>query len=339
VTSWADAHRRGAAKAAEVQADLNIRLDRPVDVFSAVERLGLVLAFAPLGKVSGIYLPRLRSPGILIHSGHPRTRQRYTAAHELGHHVFGHAAEVDMDLELQLQRGEVERWPDHEKEAEAFAAWFLMPRRLLREGMRQLGMDRPRSPYDVYTLALWLGTSYAATLWQLDATRLLPPRQAATWARISPREIKQSLAGDLPPANMSNDVWLLGAHHNRQPVEVRPGDRLVLVLDEIPSSGYSWRLTELPAGFRVLADSNYDDWEPRFGVNAIEDDDLAGTSHPHFIVIELDPQLPESIQRLALVKDQEWNHAMPSDDFEILVSIRPPLSGIQLSEQELALSA
>jgi Zn-dependent peptidase ImmA (M78 family) len=339
VISWADAHRRGAIRAAEVHADLNIQLDRPVDVFDAVERLGLVLAFAPLGKVSGIYLPQGRSPGILVHSGHPRARQRYTAAHELGHHAFGHAAEVDVDLELQLQRGEVERWPDHEKEAEAFAAWFLMPRRLLREGMRQLGMDQVHNPYDVYTLALWLGTSYAATILQLRATRLLSPQQAAAWSRISPRYIKQTLAGALAPTDMSNDVWWLNSRHNREPIEARPGDRLVLILDEIPSSGYSWRLTEVPTGFRVLADSNYDDWEPQLAVDAVEDDDIAGTTHPHFIVIELDPQLPKSIQRLALIKDQEWNPAAPSDDFEILVAVKPRLNGIQLSEQELALSA
>lgn len=336
--SWADAHRRGAVKAAEFHSDLSIPLDRPVDVFDAAHRLGLILAFAPLGRVSGIYLPRRPSPGILIHSGHPRARQRYTAAHELGHHVYGHAAEVDVDLELQLQRGEVERWPDHEKEAEAFAAWFLMPRRLLREGMRQLGMDQPRSPYDVYSLALWLGTSYAATTLQLSATRLLPPGQARSWTRISPRDIKERLAGDLAPENMGNDVWWLSSRHNLEPVQTRPGDRLVLTLQEIPSSGYSWRVTELPMGFRVLADSNYDDWEPGFAQRISDDGDIAGTSHPRFIVVGIDSQLPSSIQRLALTKDQEWNPGSPSDEFEILVVVNPPLNGIQLPEHELTLS-
>ena len=109
--SWADAHRRGAIKAAEVHADLNIQLDRPVDVFGAVERLGIVLAFAPLGRVSGIYLPRRRSPGILIHSGHPRARQRYTAAHELGHHVLQH--------ERRLRGERAARTREHEARAEA----------------------------------------------------------------------------------------------------------------------------------------------------------------------------------------------------------------------------
>src|SRR5438045_129408 len=104
--TWADAHRRAAVSAAELHADLKINLDRPVDVFDAVRRLGIVLAFAPLGRVSGMYLPGGHLPGILLHSGHPRTRQRYTAAHELGHHRFQHAAEIDHDIE-SLLRGDI----------------------------------------------------------------------------------------------------------------------------------------------------------------------------------------------------------------------------------------
>ncbi|HWT92972.1 MAG TPA: ImmA/IrrE family metallo-endopeptidase [Solirubrobacteraceae bacterium] len=102
--SWGDAHARAAVAASELHADLDTDLTRPVDVFEAVKRLGLVLAFAPLGKVSGLYLHRDPTPGILLHQGHPRTRQRYTAGHELGHHVFNHAAEIDFDLELALHR-------------------------------------------------------------------------------------------------------------------------------------------------------------------------------------------------------------------------------------------
>ncbi len=337
--SWADAHRRAAVKAAELQADLGIHLDRPVDVFGAVQQLGIVLAFAPLGKVSGIYIPRRRSPGILLHSGHPRTRQRYTAGHELGHHVFEHAAEVDLDLEYQLERGEVERWPDHEKEAEAFGAWFLMPRRLIREGLAQLGIDRPRSPLDVYALALWLGTSYAATALQLSVTRLLGSQEAQIWSRIPPRTIKRRLAGELVPEDMANDVWLLDAKHNRAPVQARPGDRLVLTLDEIPSSGYAWRFTELPVGFRLVADSNDDEWVILPSGSELFEEDFAGTAHPRSLVVELDRQLGKAVQRIALVKDQPWDPGPPSADFEILVSINPRLEGIQLPEQELALTA
>jgi hypothetical protein len=332
--------------AAELHSDLDIELDRPVDVFAAIEQLGLILAFAPLGKVSGLYLPGHPSAGILLHEGHPRTRQRYTAGHELGHHVFEHAAEVDVDLEGSLRRGDVERWPNHEKEAEAFGAWFLMPRRLLRCGLGELGLDRPSDAYDVYALSLWLGTSYTATARQLATTRIIGQPEADAWARIAPRDLKQALAGELVPDDLHNDVWWLDANHNRQPVDARPGDRVVLTLDEIPASGVSWRFTALPEQVRVLADSYEDDWEPRprsvaanLGADRLDGEELVGGGHPRSFVLEVSPEAHREVTHLALVKDEPWDPGPPSGEFEVSLSINPRLHGIQLAEEELVLAA
>jgi hypothetical protein len=324
--------------ASELQADLNLDLNHPIDVFAVIQQLGLILAFAPLGKVSGLYLPEEPTRGILLHEGHPRTRQRYTAGHELGHHVFGHAAEVDGDLELALGRTDVDRWPDDEKEAEAFGAWFLMPRRLVRCGLQELGIDRPRDPLDVYALSLWLGTSYTATARQLAVVRLVEPHEAEAWARVQPRSVKQALAGAMVPDDLHNDVWWLDARHNRQPIDARPGDRLVLTLDEIPSSGFSWRFAELPSDVRVLADSYDDDWEPELSHPPDSHGELVGGAHPRSMVLEIDPGAGLEVHRLGLVKDQEWEGAAPADEFELLISVNPPLTGIQVPESELALS-
>jgi Zn-dependent peptidase ImmA (M78 family) len=338
--SWSDAHVRAAAAASELQADLALDLTRPVDVFDAVQRLGLVLAFAPLGRVSGLYLPEKPTAGILLHSGHPRTRQRYTAGHELGHHVFGHAAEADVDLEGALQRGNVDRWPDHEKEAEAFGAWFLMPRRLIREGLHELGIGpRPRDPLDVYALSLWLGTSYTATARQLAAVRLVDYGVAERWAKVQPRTVKQSLAGTMVPDDLRNDVWWLDARHHRQPIDARPGDRLVITLDEIPASGYTWRVAELPDEVRLLADSYVDAWEPELNAQPDGDTDLVGGAQPRSLALEIDGDAQLGIHRLALTKEQPWRPGSTIDEFELLLSVNPPLHGIQVPEDELALTA
>lgn len=337
--SWGDAHVRAAAAAAELQADLSIDLTRPVDVFDAIRRLGLVLAFAPLGEVSGLYLPEHPTPGILLHSGHPRTRQRYTAGHELGHHVFHHAAEVDIDLEDALQRGNVDRWPDHEKEAEAFGAWFLMPRRLIRQGLRDLGIDRPSDPLDVYALSLWLGTSYTATARQLAAVRLVDSGESERWAKVQPRAVKQALAGEMVPDDLHNDVWWLDARHHRQPIDARPGDRLIVTLDEIPGSGYTWRFTEQPQVLRLLADSYTDSWEPDLNAQpGGAAHDLVGAPQPRSLALEIDPLATLGIHRLALTKDQPWQPDTSVDDFDLLLSVNPRLHGIQVPEDELALT-
>lgn len=337
--TWGDAHIRAAAAASELQADLNIDLTRPIDVFDAVQRLGLVLAFAPLGRVSGLYLPEKPTPGILLHSGHPRTRQRYTAGHELGHHVFEHAGEVDVDLEEALQRGDIDRWPDHEKEAEAFGAWFLMPRRLIREGLRELGIgDKPSDPLDVYALSLWLGTSYTATARQLAAVRLVDYDDSERWARVQPRDVKHALAGEMVPDDLHNDVWWLDARHHRQPIDARPGDRLVITLDEIPASGYTWHFAEQPPVLRLLADSYVDAWEPELSAQSAAHDELVGGPRPRSLALEIDPHAELGIHRLALSKDQPWQAGSTVDEFELLLSVNPPLHGIQVSEDELALT-
>ena len=107
--SWGDAHARAAVAASELHADLGIDLTTPSTCSTRLSASPSCSASRPWNKVSGLYLPKMPgqpSAGILLHSGHPRTRQRYTAGHELGHHAFGHAAEVDLDIEQALRRGD-----------------------------------------------------------------------------------------------------------------------------------------------------------------------------------------------------------------------------------------
>lgn len=342
MTSWAQANRSAVAMASEIHADLEIDLTKPIDVFGTIQQLGLVLAFRPLGRISGVYVPGTPASGILLHDGHPRTRQRYTAGHELGHHVFGHNAEIDLEPDAGLQRGANERWPDHEKEAEAFAAWFLMPRRLLRVGLEHLGIGDPTDPYDVYALSLWLGTSYTATARQLAITRLVQHRLADEWASIPPANLKRALAGEMVPNDLHNDVWWLDSRHHMQPIDARPGDRLVLTLPEIPSSGFSWSFTSMPAHMELLADSYREQWEPDFAVGrpeaaADDDPERVGTEAERSFVLEVSPDADIGVDHLALIKDQTWAAEEPSDDYELLVSVKAPLHGVQMSEAELAL--
>lgn len=341
MTTWREANTNAALMAARTHVELETDVEQPIDVFAAVQDLGLILAFAPLGDVSGVYLPGQRSQGILLHEGHPRTRQRYTAAHELGHHVFEHATEVDIDLDAGLARGDSEKWPSHEKEAEAFAAWFLMSQKTMRSGLDHLGIDHPHDPYDVYALSLWLGTSYTATARQLAITEMVDRGLAQQWTQIPPRNLKLALAGELAPNDLHNDVWWLDAGHNMQPVNARPGDRLVLTLEEIPSSGFTWTFSALPEEMRILADSYSDNWEPKSlpATNEIRDPELAGDGSNRSFVFEIKPDAEESITHLAMVKQQEWDPHDGSEYFELLISVRPRLHGIQLSETQLALES
>jgi Zn-dependent peptidase ImmA (M78 family) len=338
MTTWGDAHTRGHVAASELHDDLGTDLSRPVDVFGAVRRVGLVLAFAQLGPVSGMYLPRKSRSGIVLHEGHPRTRQRYTAGHELGHHVFGHTPPADLDLAGALQRDAGRTWTREEKEAEAFGAWFLMPSKVLRAGMKALDIERPTSPLEVYALSLWLGTSYTATARQLANAKLVDTNTADLWAKVPPRDVKAQLAGRHTPDDMQNDVWWLDAAHHGGPLDARPGDRVVLTLEEIPASGFSWRIIDLPPFMRLLADSFNEPWASQT-FDPASTEQAEGDKHPRSLVIEIDPAAGLSIEHLRLIKDQPWDPGPASEELEVLVSVSPRLHGIQLPETELALAA
>jgi hypothetical protein len=375
VTTWADAHARAAVRASQLHAELGIALDRPVDVFGAAQSLGIVLAFDNLSDTSGWYLPAgpdQPHPGILINSQHPRSRQRYTCGHELGHHAFGHRLERDGDIEGELvqalERGTLDRWPDDEKEAEAFGAWFLMPRRLLRTWLTQQGLTSPRHPLDVYALSLWLGTSYSATARQLGNTRLLAADTANQWARLTPRAFKAALSEGLEVTSYRNDVWWFDENAHRQPVDLRPGDRIIVNLPEDPSTGYTWTLDILPPPLRLTADSYVDDYEPpldstwapvlasldgtassgaghevhgpdgRDETAAAGGDEVAGGTIPRAFVLDLAGDADAGILHLLLRYGRDWEQ-QPAREFELLLSVSPALHGVQLRPEQLALPA
>lgn len=350
--TWADAHARAAVRASQVHARLDLDLSKPVDVFAAIQQLDIVLAFSELGSTSGLYLPansQQKLPGILLNSNHPRSRQRYTAGHELGHYAFGHSVEVDGDLEegleQALERGALERWPDHEKEAEAFGAWFLMPRRVLRSGLARLGLSTPRHPLDVYALSLWCGTSYSATARQLGTTRLVDPVTANRWATLPPKQLKATLSEGLAIPSYRNDIWWLDQTSNGQPVDLRPGDRLIVNLPEDASTGYTWTFDGLADPLRVVADSYVDDWEPRFRApwtapsNQASDADtaLAGGPSLRSFVFDVAPGAQPGIYHLAGHYGREWE-GQPVETFELLIAVTAPLHGVQLHEERFALA-
>jgi Zn-dependent peptidase ImmA (M78 family) len=352
--TWADAHARAAVRASQLHAALDVDLEKPIDVFAAVEQLGIVLAFDNLGKTSGLYLPaskEQRFPGILLNSQHPRSRQRYTAGHELGHHAFEHSLEVDGDLEghleLALQRGTLDRWPDREKEAEAFGAWFLMPRRLLRAGLARQGLRAPRHPLDIYALSLWLGTSYAATARQFGTTRLLDAATANRWAALPPKSLKSALSQGLQMTSYRSDVWWLDEHAHGQPVDLRAGDRVVLNLPEDVSTGYTWQFAVLPDPVQLVADSFVDAWEPSFASawapepsvpSNVSPEPVVGGAVPRAFVLDVAADAEPGIYHLLLTYGREWEDA-PIQTFELLVAITAPLHGVQLSEERLAVAA
>lgn len=237
--TWLAAHQIANMAAAKAHSALAVNLSKSqVNVVDAIRTSGAELMWQPIPRIFGAYVNEANSrPGILVNSALPHGARRYTAAHELGHHVLGHTTTVDdgstIDTVLREEldaipgAGRRRTWPDQEKLAEAFAAWFLMPRRVTENALSVLGISRPRSDLDVYRLSLLLGTSYRTTVRHLPNLKLAHGSNAASWARTSPARLKAQLdAGYPPPASRTGDVWLLEPSLNALQIHLQAGDRV-----------------------------------------------------------------------------------------------------------------
>ena len=105
------------------------------DVVDVVERLGgvHVLVLELNDGVAGAYIAKPDLPLIFVNGAQAVTRQRFTLAHEFGHHRMGHSTVIDE----QVMIGGFQHNPD-EVLANAFAAEFLMP----KEGTKAWAAER-----------------------------------------------------------------------------------------------------------------------------------------------------------------------------------------------------
>lgn len=229
MTTWSEANRVAMLGAAQAHGDYTIDTAVwPVDIYGTIARTGIVLMWQRLPQQFGAYVNEQGSrPGILINSGLPHAAQRQTAGHELGHHWWKHGTRVDANLDPPGAKRPP--WTTEEKTAEAFGAWFLMPRRAVLAALSLLGIQRPRSPEDVYQLSLLLGTPYRATVRHLPNIRLADQGEVAAWIRVPPNVIKERL--DLArstPRSRRPDVWVLSPRFAGTQLSVHPGDRIVI---------------------------------------------------------------------------------------------------------------
>jgi Zn-dependent peptidase ImmA (M78 family) len=105
---------------------------RPVPVDQIARQLGIRLAYLPFDsegeELSGFYQRRGADQIIGVNSSQARVRQRFTAAHELGHARLQQGDGIHIDQAFMLRDARSGEASDpHEIAANAFAAELLMP--------------------------------------------------------------------------------------------------------------------------------------------------------------------------------------------------------------------
>lgn len=305
--------RREAVLQAELLlAELDVGPAERVRVFDVIEDGGIWLTFEPLEQLYGWYQRVEAAAGIVINASHPVPLQRFTAAHELGHHRLGHTQ--SLDDERSILDGVRGTDPD-EVAAHTFAANLLMPLAAVEFHLARMGLDRSRpalTPIDVYRLAVELGVSYSAAAVQLAGLHKIEWSTVQELRKVPPLSLKLQLGGR-PPDYRRAAVWLLDDRDDGRHLLVDAGDELHLRLDEIRSSGYRW--TPVPPtndGF-VLMDDQLEPPEvegARYGATQCRHLVFKATNPgSHSIVVDLRQPWDRdvaTVRRVGVAVDIEW---------------------------------
>jgi len=180
------AHVREAIATARVaRHELGLGLDQPVhDLLLVVEETADVpVAILSLGKgIAGAYIVRRDQAFIFLNGSEAVTRQRFTLAHELGHHRLGHRAVVDGTETVEGRTTD-----PVEQQANAFAGEFLAPEQAVRNWMD--AHDHPLIDLAVLVrIAAWFAISAPAAYVRLVEAEVL---QRPTQRRQLKRQLDQ----------------------------------------------------------------------------------------------------------------------------------------------------
>jgi len=139
----------------------NKEVSFPINPFQILRDLGVLFTFRPYEKYEGIYIPAVDKDDfsiVGINVKRPIVSQRYSAAHELCHHL------KDANLGFMCTnnvKSEVERY------AENFAAELLMPSSVLRRKVEQYEVNGYVEFDDVLKIADFFWVSFLSCLYRI----------------------------------------------------------------------------------------------------------------------------------------------------------------------------
>lgn len=133
----------------------------PINPFEIINKFGVVYQFMEFEKLEGIYcLPEDKDdiPIIGINFNRNIQRQRYTAAHELCHHIKDQNSNI---CPIMGKKNEVEKYADQ------FASALLMPRKQLKLQAEKYAENGKVDLFGALYISTYFGTSFEATVYSL----------------------------------------------------------------------------------------------------------------------------------------------------------------------------
>lgn len=101
----------------------------PVPIEDVAEKLKIAISYAPSEEYSGMLIRREDQQTLMgVNSNEPKTRMRFTIAHEIGHFIFD---KKNVSIDYRDTTKVQEKSPE-EKRADYFASCLLMPKKELK---------------------------------------------------------------------------------------------------------------------------------------------------------------------------------------------------------------
>jgi len=194
-------------KALQVRKRLNLNYEESVSAIDAAEQIGIEVRLTDIPSMEGMYITGKRAT-IILSCLRPQGRRNFTCAHELGHHIMGHGEQFD---ELEKEKSLARSNNPIEFQADCFAAFFLMPKVTVENGMKRRGFSyETLNPIQAFELAAWLGVGYSTFVNHLlYGLKKISRNIANELLRSSPKEIrKQFLNVDSPHLVVANKSWI-----------------------------------------------------------------------------------------------------------------------------------
>jgi Zn-dependent peptidase ImmA (M78 family) len=123
----------------------------PVDIISIIRELGIIYQEERFLTNDSAFIDRIgEAYRIVVNSSHPHTRQRFSAAHELGHYTY-HRDLIGTGIgdSIAYRSSNAGRYrnaaitPRMESQANQFAATVLMPSKLIKQLEQEQGIHLP----------------------------------------------------------------------------------------------------------------------------------------------------------------------------------------------------
>lgn len=254
--------KHAATKALRLRQHLNIAMNEAVCVYDVAERLGIEVRFVDVASLEGMYVKPASShdkPIILVSAFRPPGRQASTCAHELGHHVFGHGTRIDQYVDgIDVARAQEPPLDAEEVLANAFGAFFLMPKAAVERGFRERGLvPNKATAHEVFTVAGWLGVGYSTLIHHMWLSlHLMSQKEAGALLVHQPKRLRADLLGKLAPAN----VVIVDLSWSGRPVDLQVGDIAVLPAMTVLETSCGERVeADSPAAVEILHIARADD--------------------------------------------------------------------------------